>query len=189
MTETVKGLGTSTSSTRLTARSTTRSTATRFQRFSTARMTPTRDGALSQMESKEEDVRKLTSGSRGFETTGKTTEPKPTDMLFEKSKVPEIPTRSETGLADRRETENTSCRDHRSGSNLRLSTLCNGYLGHLQDAGRRCSCRRGNACAQGEVREGPEAKARPRRWQQTADGKWRARRLAVHNVDGELDQM
>ena len=182
-TETIEESGTLTSPTRLTARSTAQSTATRFQRFSTARMTPTRDRETSQTESMEEDVRKLTSGSKGFETTGKTTEPKPTDMLFEKSKVPEIPTRSET--------ENTSCRDHagRSGSNLRLSTLCNGYLGHLQDAGRRCSCRRGNACAQGEVREGPEAKARPRRWQQTADGKWRANRLAVHNVNGELDQM
>ena len=157
MTETTRGSGTSTSPTRLTARSTTRSTATRFQRFSTARMTPTRDGELSQMESKEVDVRRSTSGSKGFETTGRTTEPTPIDTLFEKSKVPEIPMRSET--------ENTSCRDHagRSGSNLRLSTLCNGYLGHLQDAGRRCSCRRGNACAQGEVREGPEAKARPRR--------------------------
>ena len=89
MSETTGGPGTSTSPTRLTARSTTRSTATRFQRFSTARMTPTRDGALSQMESTKEDVRESTSGSRGSETTGKTTEPKPIDALSEKSKVPE----------------------------------------------------------------------------------------------------
>ena len=123
MTETIEESGTSTSPTRLTARSTTRSTATRFQRFSTARMTPTRDRETSQTESVEEDVRKLTSGSRGFETTGKTTEPKPTDMLFEKSKVPEIPTRSETGQADEREIGNASYRDRRSGSNIRFSKL------------------------------------------------------------------
>ena len=117
MTETMKGSGTATSSTRLTARSTTRSTATRFQRFSTARTTPTRDGALSQTESTAEDVRELTSGSRGFETTGKTTEPKPTDMLFEKGKVPEIPTRPTTGTPGEGEIANSSCRDRRSGSN------------------------------------------------------------------------
>ena len=65
-TETIEESGTLTSPTRLTARSTARSTATRFQRFSTARTTPTRNWETSQTESVEEDVRKLTSGSMGF---------------------------------------------------------------------------------------------------------------------------
>ena len=43
------------------------------------------------MGSKEEGTWESTSGSKGFETTGRTAEPKPTDALFEKSKVPEVP--------------------------------------------------------------------------------------------------
>merc|ERR1712060_688348 len=109
-------------------------------------MTPTRERELSQMESKEVDVRKSTSGSRGFETTGRTTEPTPTDPLFEKSKVPEIPARSETGRADDRDIGNLTSRDRRSGSKFRSSTLCEAYLRQPEDAGERCGCRRGDAC-------------------------------------------
>ena len=134
-------------------------------------------------------MRKSTSGSRGFETTGKTTEAKPTDMLFEKAKVPEIPTRPTTGTPGGNEIGNTPCRDRRSGSSRGLSKLCGSYLNHRCNA-RRCgsSGGGGDACAQGEVREGPEVEARPRRWHQAADGRWRARRLTIDRIDEQLDQ-
>ena len=134
-------------------------------------------------------MRESTSGSRGIEITGMTAEPRPTDVLFEKGKVPEIPMRPETEQSNRPETSNTPCRDRRSGSNQKLTVLANSYLSHPQDAGRRCSCSSGDTCAQGQVRVGAKVKARTRRWQQAADGKWRARRLTDRDVNEQLDEM
>ena len=141
-------------------------------------------------------MRESPSGSRGFETTGTTTEPKPTDVLFEKSRVPEINKWPETEQSDKPEASEqgfarmlTPCRDRRSGSNQKFTVLANRHLSYLQDAGRRCGCSSGDACAQGKVRAWAPVKARTRRWQQSPDGRWRASRLADRYINEQLDEM
>ena len=104
-------------------------------------------------------------------------------MLFEKSRVPEINKRPAPEQSDKPEASDIRWRDRRSGSNQKFTVLSNSYLSNLQDAGRRCGCGSGDACAQAP------GKARPRRWQQSPDGKWRARRLTFHDIDEQLDEM
>ena len=92
--------------------------------------------------------------------------------------VPEIPKRPES------EQSETLRRDRHSGSIQKPQVLSYSYRGNRQDAGSRSGCCSGHPC------EEPQAQGqRARRWQQSTDGKWRARRLGVRSVNEQLDEM